>query len=94
MMPSPPPPQPREDVMLTEAEIERRENDISAVLASARAEAARIAAAEAARIAASAEAKRAVTAARFPGKSEEEIAAIRIQTLYRGYLVWLLSIHV
>lgn len=54
-------------------------------LATAVAAEAAVAAAQAA-----AEVVRLTAAGRYPGKSKEEIAAIKIQTAFRGYLVWFL----
>lgn len=79
------PPPPREDVKLTEAENEQNKHAYSVALATAAAAEAAVAAAQAA-----AEVVRLTAVARYPGKSKEEIAAIKIQTAFRGYLVRLL----
>ncbi|XP_008792097.2 protein IQ-DOMAIN 1-like [Phoenix dactylifera] len=78
--PHPPLPQ-HEEVKAVEAENEQNNRACSVVQVTA-------AAAEAAAAAgrAAAEVVRLTTAARFPGKSREEIAAIKIQTAFRGYL--------
>ncbi|KAL5734897.1 hypothetical protein ACOSP7_032758 [Xanthoceras sorbifolium] len=79
--PPPPPPPPIEYVKLTEAENEQSKHAYSVALATAMAAEAAVAAAQAA-----AEVVRLTAAARYPGKSKEEIAAITIQTAFRGYL--------
>ncbi|KAJ4971223.1 hypothetical protein NE237_004322 [Protea cynaroides] len=76
--PSPPRPQ---EVKLTEEENEQNKHAYSVALASAVAAEAAVAAAQAA-----AEVVRLTTAVRFSGKSKEEVAAIKIQTAFRGYL--------
>ncbi|XP_043698462.1 protein IQ-DOMAIN 3-like [Telopea speciosissima] len=76
--PSPPPP---EEVKLIEAENEQNKHAYSVALASAVATEAAVAAAQAA-----AEVVRLTNAVRFSGKSDEEVAAIKIQTAFRGYL--------
>lgn len=77
-----PPPQtqtlPVEDVKLTEVENEQSKQAYSVALATA------VAAAHAA-----AEVVRLSSLSRYPGKSKEEIAAIKIQTAFRGYLVYM-----
>ncbi|KAK2633885.1 hypothetical protein Ddye_028677 [Dipteronia dyeriana] len=81
-IPDPPPhPPPREDVKLTEAENEQSKHAYSVALATSVAAEAAVAAAQAA-----AEVVRLTAVARYPGKSDEEIAAIKIQTAFRGYL--------
>ncbi|XP_010920914.2 protein IQ-DOMAIN 2 [Elaeis guineensis] len=78
----PPPPLPQhEEVKVVEAENEQNNHACSVVLATAAAAEAAAAAAQAA-----AEVVRLTTVARFPGKSREEVAAIKIQTAFRGYL--------
>ncbi|OVA18148.1 IQ motif [Macleaya cordata] len=74
------PPLPSEEVKL-EAENEQNKHAYSVALASAAAAEAAVAAAQAA-----AEVVRLTTVNRYPGKSEEEVAAIKIQTAFRGYL--------
>ncbi|XP_042506146.1 protein IQ-DOMAIN 3-like [Macadamia integrifolia] len=81
---SPPPSHPQpppEEVKLIEAENEQNKHSYSVALASAVAAEAAVAAAQAA-----AEVVRLTTAVRFSGKSKEEVAAIKIQTAFRGYL--------
>lgn len=80
-VPAPPPPPPVEDVKLTEAENKQSKHAYSVALATAVAAEAAVAAAQAA-----AEVVRLTAAGRYPGKSKEEIAAIKIQTAFRGYL--------
>ncbi|KAK6929219.1 IQ motif, EF-hand binding site [Dillenia turbinata] len=72
---------PREEVKLADAETEQSKHTYSMALATAAAAEAAVAAAQAA-----AEVVRLTTAARFAGKSKEEIAAIKIQTAFRGHL--------
>lgn len=79
--PRTPPPPTAEDVKLTEAENEQSKHAYSVALATAVAAEAAVAAAQAA-----AEVVRLTTVAHYSGKSKEEIAAIRIQTAFRGYL--------
>ncbi|CAL1374338.1 unnamed protein product [Linum trigynum] len=80
--PSPPPPPPRPPaVKLTEAENEQSKHAYSVALATAAAAEAAVAAAQAA-----AEVVRLTSAVRSVGKPKEEIAAIKIQTAFRGYL--------
>ncbi|KAG9453442.1 hypothetical protein H6P81_006346 [Aristolochia fimbriata] len=75
------PPVPTEEVKLTEAENEQNKHAYSVALATAAAAEAAVAAAHAA-----AEVVRLTTVSRYPGKSKEEVAAIKIQTAFRGYL--------
>ncbi|XP_010253551.1 PREDICTED: protein IQ-DOMAIN 1-like [Nelumbo nucifera] len=77
----PPPPPPPEEVKLTEAENEQSKHAYSVALATAVAAEAAVAAAQAA-----AEVVRLTAVTRFSGKSKEEVAAIKIQTAFRGYL--------
>ncbi|KAK8494987.1 hypothetical protein V6N13_030040 [Hibiscus sabdariffa] len=70
-----------EDVKLKEAENEQSKHAYSVALATAAAAEAAVAAAQAA-----AEVVRLTTQPRYQGKSNEEIAAIKIQTVFRGYL--------
>ena len=67
---------------LTEAGNEQSKHAYSVALATAVAAEAAVAAAQAA-----AEVVRLTTVAHYTGKSKEEIAAIKIQTAFRGYLV-------
>lgn len=66
----------------TEDENEQNNHAYSVAIATAVAAEAAVAAAQAA-----AEVVRLTTVAPYSGKSEEEIAAIKIQTAFRGYLV-------
>lgn len=84
--PSPPPPPPPplppiEDVTLAEAEDEQNKHAYSVAIATAVAAEAAVAAAQAA-----AEVVRLTTVGHYHGKSKEDIAAIKIQTAFRGYL--------
>ncbi|PIA38634.1 hypothetical protein AQUCO_02700096v1 [Aquilegia coerulea] len=79
-VPSPPPP-PIEELKLVEAENEQSKHAYSVALATAAAAEAAVAAAQAA-----AEVVRLTTVPRYPGKTPEEVAAIKIQTAFRGYL--------
>ena len=81
-VPIPTPAPPIEDVKLAEAENEQSKHAYSVALATAVAAEAAVAAAHAA-----AEVVRLTTVAHFSGKSKEEVAAIKIQTAFRGYLV-------
>ncbi|CAA0814490.1 IQ-domain 3 [Striga hermonthica] len=72
---------PREEVKLIDAELEQNRHAYSVAIATAAAAEAAAAAANAA-----AEVVRLTSAARHLGKSKEEIAAIKIQTAFRGYL--------
>ncbi|XP_058098672.1 protein IQ-DOMAIN 3 [Magnolia sinica] len=76
-----PPPVPSEEVKLSEAEQEQNKHAYSVAIATAVAAEAAVAAAHAA-----AEVVRLTTVPRFSGKSREEVAAIKIQTAFRGYL--------
>ncbi|GLT70092.1 hypothetical protein SLA2020_421910 [Shorea laevis] len=78
--PPPPPPLPIKHIKLTEEENEQSTHAYSLVVAAAAAAKAAVAAAQAA-----AEVVRLTSAARSPGKSKEEIAAIKIQTAFRRY---------
>ena len=71
-----------EEVKLTDVEDEQTKHAYSVAVATAAAAEAAVVAAQAA-----AEVVRLTSAAPFPGKSVEEVAAIRIQTAFRGYLV-------
>ncbi|KAG1371597.1 protein IQ-DOMAIN 1 [Cocos nucifera] len=77
VVPAPPPPPPslplNEEIKVAEAENERNNHARSAALAT-------VAAAEAAEVV------RLTTTTRFPLKSREEVAAIKIQTAFRGYM--------
>lgn len=84
--PPPPPPPPVEELKLVEAENEQNKHAYSVALATAAAAEAAVAAAQAA-----AEVVRLTNVPRYPGRTPEEVAAIRIQTAFRGYLVLLLS---
>ncbi|XP_024994112.1 protein IQ-DOMAIN 1-like [Cynara cardunculus var. scolymus] len=81
--PDPPPPRspPTEEAKLTAAENEQSKHAYSVAYATAVAAEAAVAAAHAA-----AEIVRLTSTTRLPGKSIEEIAAIKIQTAYRGHL--------
>ncbi|PKA62664.1 Protein IQ-domain 1 [Apostasia shenzhenica] len=70
-----------EEVKLAEAEHEQSKQVYSVAIASAAAAEAAVAAAQAA-----AEVVRLTTSSKFAGKSREEVAAIKIQTAFRGYL--------
>lgn len=77
----------KEDVELLEAEDAQSKRVYSVALATAMAAEAAVAAAQAA-----AEVVRLTGLTHFPGKSLEEVAAIKIQTAFRGHLVWLLCL--
>ncbi|CAI9090981.1 OLC1v1025889C1 [Oldenlandia corymbosa var. corymbosa] len=70
-----------QEMELAEAEIEQNKHAYSVALATAVAAEAAVAAAKAA-----AEVVRLTAVAHYPGKSKEEIAAIKIQTAFRGYM--------
>lgn len=74
-------PEPIEDVKLTEAENQQSKHAYNVALATAVAAEAAVAAAQAA-----AEVVRLTSVAHYSGRSKEEIAAIKIQTAFRGYL--------
>ncbi|XP_077239527.1 protein IQ-DOMAIN 3-like [Tasmannia lanceolata] len=76
-----PPPIPPEEVKLTDAEQEQNKHAYSVAIATAVAAEAAVAAAQAA-----AEVVRLTSVSHFSGKSREEVAAIKIQTAFRGYL--------
>lgn len=78
---APPSSQPQIDVKLAAAHIEQSKHAHSLAVASQAAADAAVASAQAA-----IEVVRLTTPARFAGKSREEIAAIKIQTAFRGYL--------
>ncbi|CAN4117023.1 unnamed protein product [Withania somnifera] len=85
---SPPPPPPHsypvlsmEEVTLEEVEEEQKKHAYSVAVATAAAAEAAVAAAHAA-----AEVVRLTTVNQFSGKSQQEVAAIRVQTAFRGYL--------
>ncbi|KAL0348442.1 UNVERIFIED_CONTAM: protein IQ-DOMAIN 1 [Sesamum angustifolium] len=80
-LPEPHPLPPVEEVKLTEVEDEQTKHAYSVAVATAAAAEAAVAAAQAA-----AEVVRLTTVTQFAGKSKEEVAAIRIQTAFRGYL--------
>lgn len=80
-VPPPPPPPPVEELKLVEAENEQNKHAYSVALATAAAAEAAVAAAQAA-----AEVVRLTNVPRYPGRTPEEVAAIRIQTAFRGYL--------
>lgn len=82
-IPDPPPPSTAlEDVKISEADDEQTKHAYSVAIATAKAAEAAVAAAQAA-----AEVVRLTAVPRYSGKSREEIAAIKIQTTFRGYLV-------
>ncbi|KAI3448003.1 hypothetical protein Pfo_004668 [Paulownia fortunei] len=72
---------PLEEAKLTEVENEQTKHAYSIAVATAAAAEAAVAAAQAA-----AEVVRLTTVTQFAGKSKEEVAAIKIQTAFRGYL--------
>ncbi|XP_047316486.1 protein IQ-DOMAIN 3-like [Impatiens glandulifera] len=76
-----PPPSPAPPLEVAEVEDEQTKHAYSVAVATAAAAEAAVAAAQAA-----AEMVRLTAAVQFPGKSKEEVAAIRIQTAFRGYL--------
>ncbi|XP_011092837.1 protein IQ-DOMAIN 1-like isoform X2 [Sesamum indicum] len=80
-LPDPHPLPPVEEVKVTEVEDEQTKHAYSVAVATAAAAEAAVAAAQAA-----AEVVRLTTVTQFAGKSKEEVAAIRIQTAFRGYL--------
>lgn len=73
---------------LKEIEEQQSRHAYSVAVATAAAAEAAVAAAQAA-----AEVVRLTALSRFPGKSKEEIAAIKIQTAFRGYMVWFCIHH-
>lgn len=73
---------PIDDVKLTEAESEQNKHAISLAFAATVAAGAAVAAAQAA-----AEVVRLTSMPLYPGKTKEDMAAIKIQTAFRGYLV-------
>lgn len=77
----PAPPPPIDDVTLAEAENEQNKHAYSVAIATAVAAEAAVAAAQAA-----AEVVRLTTVSHYSGKSNEDIAAITIQTAFRGYM--------
>lgn len=77
-----PPPPVEEEVKLTNAENEQSDHPYSVAVASAAAADAAVAAAQAAT-----DVVRLTEVTRFAGKSSEEVAAIKIQTAFRGYMV-------
>ncbi|XP_060201601.1 protein IQ-DOMAIN 3-like [Lycium barbarum] len=79
--PRPVPVRPVEEVKLDEVEEEQTKHAYSVAVATAAAAEAAVAAAHAA-----AEVVRLTTVNQFSGKSKEEVAAIKIQTAFRGYL--------
>ncbi|XP_071724467.1 protein IQ-DOMAIN 2-like [Rutidosis leptorrhynchoides] len=79
--PSPPHPLPPPNVKLTEAENQQSKHAYSVALATAVAAEAAVAAAQA-----SAKVVRLTSVPRFPEKSKEEVAVIKIQTAFCGYL--------
>lgn len=76
---------PTEEVKLIEAENEQNRHAYSVALVTAMAAEAAVAAAQAA---AEVVRLRAVVSCNNSGKTKEEVAAIKIQTAFRGYLVW------
>lgn len=81
-VPVPHPSSADEDAKLIESDNEQNKHAYTVALATAVAAEAAVAAAQAA-----AEVVRLTAVAHFPGKSQEEIAVIKIQTAFRGYLV-------
>ncbi|RRT85701.1 hypothetical protein B296_00002612, partial [Ensete ventricosum] len=81
VVPPPPPPHPEEDKVV-EVENEQRRHACSAAVAPPAAIEPLVTSSEAAR-----EIIRLTSTAKFPGKTTEEIAAIKIQTAFRGHLV-------
>ncbi|PON58535.1 IQ motif, EF-hand binding site [Parasponia andersonii] len=81
VVPPAPPPPPVQDVKLAEIENEQSKHAYSVALATAAAAEAAVAAAQAA-----AEVVRLTAVPRYYGLPKEEIAAIKIQTAFRGYL--------
>ena len=81
-LPPPAPSPPVQDAKLAEIENEQSKHAYSVALATAAAAEAAVAAAQAA-----AEVVRLTTVPRYYGLSKEEIAAIKIQTAFRGYMV-------
>lgn len=83
---------PLEDVKLSEVDVEvedeQTKHAYSVAVASAAAAEAAVAATQAA-----AEVVRLTNVSQFAGKSSEEVAAIKIQTAFRGYLVFSNEIH-
>ncbi|TMX00115.1 hypothetical protein EJD97_001371 [Solanum chilense] len=79
--PRPVPVPPVEEIKLEEVEEEQTKHAYSVAVATAAAAEAAVAAAHAA-----AEVVRLTTVNQFSGKSQEEVAAIRVQTAFRGYL--------
>lgn len=71
-----------EEVKLTNTENEQRDHAYSVAVATAAAADAAVAAAQAAT-----EVVRLTAVTRFAGKSRDEVAAIKIQTAFRGYMV-------
>lgn len=76
------------DAKLKEIEEQQSRHAYSVAVATAAAAEAAVAAAQAA-----AEVVRLTALSRFPGKSKEEIAAIKIQTAFRGYMVYRFCFH-
>ncbi|RZR75928.1 hypothetical protein BHM03_00000513, partial [Ensete ventricosum] len=81
VVPPPPPPHPEEDKAV-EVENEQSRHACSAAVAPPAAIEPLVTSSEAAR-----EIIRLTSTAKFPGKTTEEIAAIKIQTAFRGHLV-------
>ncbi|KAL3614025.1 hypothetical protein CASFOL_042099 [Castilleja foliolosa] len=77
---------PLEDVKLAEVENEEMKNSYDVAVASTAAAEVADAAAQAAAERAAVEVVRQTTVSQFAGKSNEEVAAIKIQTAFRGYL--------
>lgn len=81
--PPPPPPPPVGDLKLNDVENDQSRHAYTVARATAAAAEAAVAAAQAA-----AEVVRLTSISHFSGKSKEEIAAIKIQTAFRGYMVY------
>lgn len=88
-MRAPPPTSPTQEVKIAEAENEQNKQVYSVALATAVAAEVAVAAAQAA-----VEVVRLTAAVHYSGKSKEEVAAIKIQTAFRGYMVLISPISI